>query len=526
MAAIEDLIGQVADQGLRDNLTHELVRLKAVKKFGLVFEEHIPELIRLPKHPPRLGSRVVKKDGDSSYRVVAEVNEREVLIAPEAGGPEESVERTDVIVVKAFGEPMYPALTPVDTIDQSSEKPWHTVINAENYHALQLLLYGYEGLVDVIYIDPPYNNRARDWKYNNDYVDKTDLYRHSKWLSMMRRRLLLARRLLAPDGVLIVTIGELEVFHLGVLLEDLFLDARRQMVTICVNPSGASGEGFSRVEEYAFFCFFGQPQPARSYDDMLTGLTETQQEAVEWERPIRRGNAWYRRSRLNLCYPVLVDSYTHRIVGVGKPLEGDDEENRPRLIDGYRVAWPIRSDGKLGIWRVDGRRLMWLAERGFAYAASWDKKRATWTLRYLMEGTVEAIEEGRIEVTGRGERGQVLLQVKPRLTTPKTIWYRGRHTAGATYGTQLVGAFLGERGLFPFPKSLYAVRDCLSIALGERKEAIILDFFGGSGTTLHATCLLNSEDGGRRRCILVTNNEVEAELSVKLARAGILAGQE
>src|SRR6266853_85769 len=111
---------------------------------------------------------------------------------------------TELVVVRNFGEPISPCLVPVDRIERGgSKKPWHVLINADNFHALQLLLYCYEGKVDVIYIDPPYNTGARDWKYNNDYVDKTDTFRHSKWPSMMKKRLVLARRLLKPDGVLI-----------------------------------------------------------------------------------------------------------------------------------------------------------------------------------------------------------------------------------------------------------------------------------------------------------------------------------
>src|SRR6185295_18547061 len=103
------------------------------------------------------------------------------------------------------------------------DRPYHAVLDGENFHALQLFVYLYEGQVDCIYIDPPYNTGARNWKYNNRYVDSNDQYRHSKWLAMMKKRLWLARRLLKPNtGVLIVTIDEHEVHHLGMLLERVF----------------------------------------------------------------------------------------------------------------------------------------------------------------------------------------------------------------------------------------------------------------------------------------------------------------
>ena len=121
-----------------------------------------------------------------------------------------------------------------------------------------------------MYIDPPYNTGARDWKYNNRYVDAKDAWKHSKWLSFMEKRLRLARRLLKPDGVMIVTIDEHEVNHLGMLLEKLFPDAYRQLITIVMNPKGVTQGRFSRVDEYAFFCFFGGASTIGGGDDLLT----------------------------------------------------------------------------------------------------------------------------------------------------------------------------------------------------------------------------------------------------------------
>ena len=146
----------------------------------------------------------------------------------------------EVLVVREFGEPIFPSLVPVDAVANGpADTPWHTLIEADNYHALQLLDYLYAGKVDCIYIDPPYNTGARDWKYNNDYVDGNDGWRHSKWLAFMAKRLKLAKTLLKPDtGVLIVTIDEHEVHHLGMLLEREFPEAWRQLVTIVINQKG------------------------------------------------------------------------------------------------------------------------------------------------------------------------------------------------------------------------------------------------------------------------------------------------
>lgn len=164
----------------------------------------------------------------------------------------------ELVAVAEFGEPIYPYLKPIDTVCNAPDSDlWHTLIEADNYHALQLLEYLYAGKIDCIYIDPPYNTGARDWKYNNDYVDSSDTYRHSKWLSMMEKRLRLAKKLLNPaDSVLIVTIDEKEYLHLGCLLEELFPDARMQMVSTIINPKGVSSmQGFKCADEYIFFCY-------------------------------------------------------------------------------------------------------------------------------------------------------------------------------------------------------------------------------------------------------------------------------
>src|SRR5580704_16909699 len=257
MARIEDLIKDIADPRLRNQIATEVGKLKARKKFGLVFEEHLPEVVQLPGLTIKTGARVAKRKDKSAgfFTVTAVVNGKKVTIVPERGGTGETAAKDELVVVKKFGEPMYPALVPVDQLQRAPGKPYHTLINADNFHALQLLLYCYEGRVDVIYIDPPYNTGARDWKYNNDYVDKTDSFRHSKWLSMMKKRLVLARRLLKRSGVLIVAIDDNESHHLRCLLDSIF-PPELHMGTVCVRhkPGGTTtARKIARSHEYAFF---------------------------------------------------------------------------------------------------------------------------------------------------------------------------------------------------------------------------------------------------------------------------------
>ena len=254
MAAIDDLIAQIEDKALRDRLRTEAERLTKTKKFGLVFEEHLPEMTPVYTAKIRKGSKVALRGGPLTdiWRVLS-VGRKEAQCLHRASGVKKSISVADLVVVREFGEPIFPALTPVAKVHNGpDDAPWHTLIEADNYHALQLLEYLYAGQVDCIYIDPPYNTGARDWKYNNDYVDANDQWRHSKWLAMMKRRLDLATRLLNPfTGVLIVTIDEHEVHHLGLLLDELFSAAFRQMVTIVVTPGGVTQGRFARVEEHA-----------------------------------------------------------------------------------------------------------------------------------------------------------------------------------------------------------------------------------------------------------------------------------
>ena len=216
MALLEDIIREVPDGRLRERLLGEVRKLKADKKFGLVYEDHLPEVVPLFGTRIRKGTGVARKAGPLGevYRVTA-LRRGVATCQPDtpAGGAAVDIAVDELVAVKRFGEPIFPTLTEVDSVVQApADVPAHVLIEADNYHALQLLAYAHAGQVDCIYIDPPYNTGARDWKYNNDYVDGADGWRHSKWLAFMEKRLRLAKRLLKPDtGVLIVTIDRKSV---------------------------------------------------------------------------------------------------------------------------------------------------------------------------------------------------------------------------------------------------------------------------------------------------------------------------
>jgi adenine-specific DNA-methyltransferase len=191
MAVLNDLIAQIENEELRRRIEAEVERMNKQKKFGLVFEEHLPESTPLYDIPVKVDGTVMlraEKAGDV-YRVLKIEGEEATCVKKDSTEPV-TFPLGDLVTVAEFGEPIYPYLKPLDSVCNAPDSDlWHTLIEADNYHALQLLEYLYAGKVDCIYIDPPYNTGARDWKYNNDYVDGADTYRHSKWLSFMEKRL-------------------------------------------------------------------------------------------------------------------------------------------------------------------------------------------------------------------------------------------------------------------------------------------------------------------------------------------------
>lgn len=195
MAAINDLLRQIPDQALRERLEQEFARLSKNKKFGLVFEEHIPECTPLYDVSIEVGSKVARKaDRIDDIYIVLRIDGAIANCLHKATSKVQDIPINDLVSVAQFGDPIFPSLKPIAKVENAPDDSlWHTLIEADNFHALQLLEYLYPKKVDCIYIDPPYNTGARDWKYNNCYVDSNDAWRHSKWLSMMKKRLLLSK---------------------------------------------------------------------------------------------------------------------------------------------------------------------------------------------------------------------------------------------------------------------------------------------------------------------------------------------
>jgi adenine-specific DNA-methyltransferase len=535
--------------------------LRSRKRFGLVFDEHIPEITAQVGVSPQVGALALDLTDSTAttYRVLL-IDGPIATVEPwPDGGTQLKLRSKDLALVRRFGEPVYPSLAHVASVEKGGDKSHHVVINGENYHTLQLLLYLYEEQIDCIYLDPPYNTGAHDWRYNNRFVDNNDGWHHSKWLSMMEKRLRLARRLLRPDGVLIVMIDEHELHHLGMLLERVFSDYLRDMVSVVINSRGSTGStgNFGVVEEQAIFVAPGKDliSPRDSFipgfqsgaveapEDLLNRiaaaipdiadqvvasgdewtddderlLADLESAAAEmevdensdvyWRGAVRTGQGTsYRTQRENQFYPIYIDEASMHIVHVGVPLVDRDEngELMPpswEKVDGLTPVWPNDEEGAERVWCFEPERMKNEIAKGNLRLGKFNPVRNTYSI------SVRRVRRTK----GRFKE--------------RTIWWEKSYDSGSS-GTNVLKAFLGRSRSFPFPKSIYATRDILATVVGSRPHALILDFFAGSGTTLHSTCLLNEIDNGSRRCILVTNNEIGPVQETALRSQGLRPGDE
>ena len=375
---------------------------------------------------------------------------------------------------------------PERRICKDENSPWNFIIEGDNLQALYLLEKTHKGKVDCIYIDPPYNTGAHDWKYNNNYVGVDDGYRHSLWLSMMHNRLVIAKNLLTETGVMIVAIDDYEVSRLMVLIEDIFPDYDVCPVIVNHHPQGGAADNISRTHEYALFVV---PKGKKIVKGNVT-------EGVEESWSLTRGGTDrrnLRQGRPNSFYAIYVDKDTYEVKGVGPHLDVDTPYDY-KAPDGCFALYPVGKDGTERVWR------------------------------YERESMQQHIKDGDIVCTAK----KTLNVVKHRdvkYSPVVSVWTDGRYNAG-TFGTSLLYDIFGQQNRFSYPKSLYTVEDCIKFSIHGKKNATIVDFFSGSGTTGHAVALINSEDGGNRKFIMVTNNEISEAEEIAFAKRGVHKGDE
>lgn len=363
-------------------------------------------------------------------------------------------------------EGKFPVLKEIKSkeIITNKTQPTHILIEGDNYHALSVLNYTHEKRIDLIYIDPPYNTGNNSWKYNNKYVNEDDAFRHSKWISFMDKRLKLAKTLLKKEGVLCIAIDNYEVHNLRHLVEDIFTDREITMTVIEHNYRGRAKSNFALTHEYLIWALPKNMEiinrEVEKSDDIQRNLRRTGQGSRRHESP-------------TMFYGFIVNVETLEIVGLTDILPPDAKVPKNQSDD-KEVVWPIDNEGIERRWYY-GKETAWKEV----------KNGTVWAKRICGKIQIHYWKEGK---------------AKRR----KSVW-SGPKFDSSTYGTELLTEIIGEND-FPFPKSLYSVKECINAGT-QNDQAIILDFFAGSGTTLHAVLDLNKEDNGNRTCILATDNE-------------------
>ncbi len=362
-----------------------------------------------------------------------------------------------------------PVLTEVKEraiISDDADAPNHILIEGDNLHALTALSYTHASKIDVIYIDPPYNTGNKDFIFNDSYVDKEDSYRHSKWLSFMKKRLEIAKQLLSDKGVIFISIDDNEQANLKMLCDEVF--GEKNFITNFIWQSTAgsnTGTDIITVTEYVllysknrnFVLFNGQEIIEDNFP--YTDKYESIRGKYTLDKLDRRRVGGHYSEALN--FPIECPDGTKRWPGGGTD----------RSSEGWNYLWSTT-------------KVHWGIENGFIVFKKGKDGWNVYNKRY-----------SRIDNTGKA--------------IDRTIPFRNLITSdlfNTAQGTAEITSIFGTR-MFDFPKPSNLIKYLLTTIVRTHQSSIILDFFAGSGTTMHATMQLNAEDGGHRQCILVTNNE-------------------
>ena len=241
--------------------------------------------------------------------------------------------------------------------------------------------------------------------------------------------------------------------------------------------------------------------------------------------PMRRaGTNSLRKDRPKLFYPIFVDLESQKIIDAGTaPSDEFHVSTNFTIRDKTVEIWPIKSSGEEGRWQLQADTVLKRIAQGTVRASK--KSEPEWIIQYLNEGALKEIDDGTIVITGQDKNGVLIVERNnSKNVAAKSVWNRTSHDA-TTYGTNLINKILAQ-SRFSFPKSLYAEHDTINFAVANKPNALVVDFFAGSGTTMHAVNLLNAEDGGHRRCIMVTNNEVSDAEAKDMAERGLKPGDD
>jgi adenine-specific DNA-methyltransferase len=375
------------------------------------------------------------------------------------------------IDTKHFPDLELPIVALFDNLDDALDG-W--LIKSENYQALNTILPKFRGKVKCTYIDPPYNTKASEIAYINNY-------KHASWLSLLNNRIARLRELLTQDGVLCVTIDETEYHRLYGLLLYVFRDEDAILGTVVIrsNPSGRSTlKGFAIAHEYAIFVSSGKNATIGRFARTEKQIARYQESDAygrfEWVNFRKHGGANAERTaRPKLFYPIYVSDKDE--IRIPK-MEWDASSRKWLILEHPRqneeVVYPISSRGEERTWK-------------------WGHETARKKIAEIC--------------AKRDQTGKISIYLKSRMREEGTLpltWWDKREYSATDYGTNFIGKLFGKTTIFSFPKSVYATADCLKVANLSEYD-LCLDFFAGSGTTAHAVINLNREDGGRRKYILV-----------------------
>lgn len=346
-------------------------------------------------------------------------------------------------------------------ISEDKDAPNHILIEGDNLEALATLAYTHEGKIDIIYIDPPYNTGNKDFRYNDSYVDKEDSYRHSKWLSFMSRRLKIAKKLLCDRGIIFISIDDNEQAQLKLLCDEVFGNKNFVADLIWSNQEGggSSDSKLFRIKHEHIIVF---SKDISQLDIKGVDITNEDRYKEEDEYSKVRGKYYLQK------------------LGMGS-IQYSESLNYPIIApDGSKIYPSDNNNGKKACWRWSKEKLNWGIENGFIVIKKSKNIWTVYTKQYL----------------NCDNNGEIII----RTQRPLGIIDKFSSTQAAKFLESI-----GLSKLFNYSKPTDLIKYLIDRFVDF--NPIILDFFAGSGTTLHATMQLNAEDGGRRQCILVTNNE-------------------
>ena len=328
------------------------------------------------------------------------------------------------------------------------------LIHSENFQALNMLQEKYREQVNSVYIDPPYNAKSSEILYKNTFRD-------SSWLSMMNDRLKLGKHCLSDMATTVIAIDEVEQEVLGQIIDNVFPRWRKVCVSIVHNPRGQQGKNVSHTHEFAYFIY---PNDEKKY------IADTIRDVVD-SRTLRDSGGESNRTDARSCfYPFIIQNGVIKKIGEVPPDEFHPSSANVRLENGEIEVWPINESGDEKKWR---------------YSVN----------------SVHTILDN-LEVKKGRSSYQIIFN--KNTGTMRTLWTGAKYDA-SEYGTKVLQDIVGLEiaDMFSYPKSIYTVSETLILQSNENMEALILDYFAGSGTTGHAVINLNREDSGERKYILV-----------------------